>query len=338
MNMKAEHITSDKLLEFYRKMFLIRRSEEMIGEMVAAGEVICPAHLYIGQEASAVGVCSNLKDDDYVFSTHRAHGHFLAKGGSVKSLFAEVFGKSGGCSGGRGGSMHLVCPEKGILGTSSIVGGCLPIGVGAGMSAFMKQNDKVSVIFFGDAAMDEGVFFESLNFAALKKLPVVFVCENNYYGTHMQICRRLPCDNDERGPMKCSCGILSKRVEPFNVPTSLVDGYDVVAMFNTAGEAVRHARAGKGPYFIEAMTYRWRGHVGPKWDVDMGLRSEEEIESWVKRCPINKLKIFLLNKCDVTNKELEEIEECVMNEVGEAVKHARECPYPAPSTLPNNVY
>ncbi len=338
MNMKTDRITRDQMLKFYRKMLLIRRSEEMIGEMVAANEVICPTHLCIGQEAVAVGVCSNLRDDDYVFSTHRAHGHFLAKGGSVKSLFAEVYGRNEGCSGGRGGSMHLVCPEKGILGTSSIVGGCLPIGVGAGLSAVMQQEDKISVIFFGDAAMDEGVFFEALNFASLEKLPVVFVCENNYYGTHMQICRRLPCNNDNKGPMVCSCGLLAKRVEPFLVPTEVIDGYDVREVYKAAGKAVMRARSGKGPSFIEAVTYRWRGHVGPNWDVDMGLRSKEEIDSWIKRCPINKLKSLLQDEFMVESAELEEEEVSIVDEVNQAIKCARNCKYPQSSTLLDNVY
>ncbi len=331
-------LSKDLSLKFYKKMLTIRRAEETIGEMVAAREIVCPAHLYIGQEASAVGACANLNDSDYIFSTHRAHGHFLAKGGSLKALFAEVLCRRDGCSGGRGGSMHLVCPEKGILGTSSIVGGCLPIGVGAAMSAKMKKDNRISVVFFGDGAMDEGVFFEVLNFAVLKKLPALFFCENNYYATHMQICRRLPCDSEKRGPMQCDCGLLSKRVAPFNVPTKIIDGYNVLEVYEEAKKAVEYVRDGNGPFFIEATTYRWRGHVGPNWDVDMGLRTEEEIDLWVKKCTIDNLKNKLLSDYQVSVEELQKIEDAVEDEIKESVEYGRNSPRPSAETLLNNLY
>ena len=327
----------DSLLGKYRSMYLIRRTEEMIGEMVTSGEVVCPAHLYIGQEATAVGVCSHLNKDDYIFSTHRSHGHYLAKGGSLKALFAEILGRSGGCSGGRGGSMHLVQPEDGIMGSSSIVGGCLPIGVGAAMSAAMKNDGKISTIFFGDGAMDEGVFFEVLNFAALKKLPVFFVCENNYYATHMQICRRLPCDKETKNVVECNCGLLSKRVDPFCIPTKIVDGYDVNAVSKAAAEAVNYVRS-NGPFFLESITYRWRGHVGPNWDVDLGLRAQDEIDHWMDKCAIESLGQSLMTKHGVKESELKGVEESVLDQLEDALSFARKSPLPQPDSIQNNLF
>ncbi|MCK4830222.1 thiamine pyrophosphate-dependent dehydrogenase E1 component subunit alpha, partial [bacterium] len=197
----------------YRSMLRIRVAEECIGELVTEKKIVCPAHLSIGQEAIAVGVSSALKKEDYVFSTHRSHGHYLAKGGDLNAMMAELFGKKSGCSGGRGGSMHLVQPEIGILGTTSIVGGCLPLAVGAGLASMMRRDGRVSVVYFGDGAMDEGSFYESINIASVMKLPVIFVCEHNYYATHMRICRRIPCDRDESsgGAEMCSCDQLKRR-------------------------------------------------------------------------------------------------------------------------------
>ncbi|MBU0581298.1 MAG: thiamine pyrophosphate-dependent dehydrogenase E1 component subunit alpha, partial [Candidatus Margulisbacteria bacterium] len=256
----------DELVSMLRSMLRIRMAEEQIGELVKKREIICPAHLSVGQEAIAVGVCSALTNNDYLFSTHRAHGHYLAKGGNLKAMMAEMFGRKTGCSGGRGGSMHLVQPDIGIMGTTSIVGGCFPIAVGAGLSLKLRDEKNISVVFFGDGAMDEGVFFESLNFAAIHKLPVLFVCENNYYATHMRICRRIRCDRQVNNLQQyevCECDQLIKRVEAFNVPAKRVYGNDPVEVNKTARFMIDYIRSGQGPYFLDCLTYRWRGHVGP---------------------------------------------------------------------------
>lgn len=328
------------LVRMHRSMLRIRMAEERIGELVAERKVICPAHLSIGQEAVAVGVCSALKRDDYLFSTHRAHGHYLAKGGDLNGMMAEVFGKENGCSGGRGGSMHLVQPENGIMGTSSIVGGCFPIAVGGGLASSLRKDGKVSVVFFGDGAMDEGAFFESINFAAIRKLPVIFVCENNFYATHMRICRRITCDRDEddRGAEMCDCDQLIRRAHLFHVEARRVDGNDVQAVYEAASEAVDHARNGKGPYFLDCMTYRWRGHVGPSWDVDMGLRSQTEIDAWKDKCPIKRIEECLRADASIDNTYVKSIYEDVRREVDEAIKFANDSAYPSPGSAKDKVY
>lgn len=329
-----------QLLAWHRSMLRIRTAEERIGELVSEKKVICPAHLSIGQEAVAVGVCSALNVDDYVFGTHRAHGHYLAKGGDLKAMMAEVLGRKTGCSGGRGGSMHLVQPEVGVMGTSSIVGGCFPISVGAGLASAIRKDGRVSVVFFGDGAMDEGVFYEALNFASIKKLPVMFICENNYYATHLRICRRINCNRDksDRNSDLCDCDQLMRRADFFNIPVKRIDGNDVKLVADAASEAVDHVRSGNGPYYLECITYRWRGHVGPNWDVDMGLRSQSEIDSWIKRCPIKRLEAVLESRGALSETHKAKIYGEVLGEVEDAVAYAMKSDYPAAGSVTKNVY
>src|SRR5881397_3734437 len=253
-------------------MTRIRRAEEAIVARYPEQEIRCPTHLAIGQEAVAVGVCQTLRDGDTVLSGHRCHAHYLAKGGSTRGMFAELYGKATGCCGGKGGSMHLASPETGMLGASAIVAGTVPIAVGAALAAALRGSDDVSVAFFGDAGIEQGVTHESLAFAALRRLPVVFVCENNLYATLTPLSKR-----------QVSADIWPRAVA-HGLPGVSVDGNDVLAVYEAAAHAVARARAGDGPTFIEAKTYRWREHVGPNFDVEVrahvlppaiGLRLDE---------------------------------------------------------------
>lgn len=310
------------LRKMYTTMLLIRRFEERVGELVAKGEIVTPCHLYIGEEAVAAGACLALKKTDYIFGNHRSHGHYIAKGGDIKELMAEIFCRATGCSRGKGGSMHIVAPEVGLLGTPPIVAASIPIAVGAALSASIKKEKRVSVSFFGDGATNEGVFYESLNFASLKKLPVIFICENNFYSTHMPISKTLADTN------------IAKKAEGFNMPGIRIDGNDVIKVYQTATEAVKRARAGKGPTLIECRTYRWRGHVGPGDDLGKGLRSKKELDSWMEKCPIKRLERIL----KISTSQKERISERVEKEIQESVIFAKNSPYPAKEELLEDVF
>jgi len=319
-------IPRETLLDLYTTMLTIRMFEEKIVELYPEQEMKCPVHLCIGQEAIATGICQSLKSDDYIFSNHRGHGHCIAKGASMKSMFAEFYGRSTGCSRGKGGSMHIIDVEKGILGTSAIVGGGIPMGVGSALASSIKGDGKVSIVFFGDGAFDEGVFYESFNFASLKKLPVVFVCENNFYATNSHQSARQP-----------SCEI-SKSAAAFGSPGICLDGNNVVEVYNVALEAIGNARSGGGPSLIEARTYRWKGHVGPEVDYEKGVRSKEELLYWMARCPIKNFEKALRESGLVTETELDAIPQTILQELEEAVSFAKESPYPEPAELYKDLY
>ena len=320
-------IPQTTLRALYVTMLRTRRLEEKVAELLQPeSDIQCPVHLYTGQEAVAAGVCANLRKDDYVFSTHRSHGHYIAKGGDTKALMAELYGKATGCSKGRGGSMHLASPEIGLPGSPAIVAGSVPIAVGAALAFSMQRRDAVSVAFFGDGAVGEGVWYEALNFASLKRLPVVFVCENNLYSTHMPISACLADPN------------IYKKAEAFNMPGARINGNDAAEVFLTAERAIEDARLGKGPTLIECMTYRWRGHVGPSDDLDKGLRSREELEDWISRCPIKALEGFLLEHNMLTESENSLIHQRIETEVEEAFLFAQQSPYPDATELLENVF
>jgi len=315
-------IPKNILLKMYTTMLRIRKFEERAGDLVLRGEIKTPCHLYIGQEAVATGVCLALNKEDYIFGTHRSHGHYLAKGGDIKKLMAEIYCKKTGCSKGKGGSMHIIAPEVGLLGTPPIVAASIPIAVGTALSSLLKKENRVAVSFFGDGATNEGVFYESLNFASLKKLPVIFVCENNLYSTHMPIAKCLADTN------------IAKKAEVFNMPGFQIDGNDVIKVYQTTKVAIERAQKGKGPTLIECQTYRWRGHVGPSDDLDKGLRSKEELDYWIKKCPIKRLeKILKMSKL-----EKEKISQKVEKEIEEAVKFAEKSPYPEETELNKDVF
>jgi len=302
----------------------IRECEESLVEPINKGEVRTPCHLYSGQEAVAAGILACFKAKDNVFGTHRSHGHFLAKGGTMRQILAEIFCRETGCAKGRGGSMHLVDPEKGMLGAAPIVGGTISLALGAALAAHIRGNKAVSAAFFGDGATGEGAIYESLNFAALHKLPMLFVCENNLYATHMPIraCRNNDC--------------IARIAEPFNIKTFRIDGNDVLEVLKAAEEAVALCRAGKGPVFIECLTYRLRGHVGPDdaiQGIHTDIRPAEELSAWREKDPIVRFEKYLLAGQLLSLKELAAIKRKVQAEVADALAFARRSPRPAPRDL-----
>ena len=299
------------------QMMLIRAAEEQIGDAVTEGMVKCPCHLAIGQEAVAVGVAQHVREGDRVFGAHRSHGHFLALGASVESLFAEILGKDTGCSRGMGGSMHLRDVEHNFWGSVPIVAATIPIAVGAGLAAQMDGNDALAVSFFGDGATEEGVFHEAMNLASVKKLPVVFVCENNLFSSHLHVSLRQPADSTCRYAV-AHC-----------IPWLRVDGNDVVAMAAAMAKAAAHARSGEGPYYIEAVTYRWRGHVGPGEDLDVGVKRKDDLDLWKERDPIGRLAVTL---------KLDPDWQPVRNQIESAWAKAEAAGVPSPAALMDRVF
>jgi pyruvate dehydrogenase E1 component alpha subunit len=301
------------LLERWKTMTLIRRAEERIAEMVDSGEVRCPCHLYIGQEAVAAGVCAALTTADTVWGGHRSHGHYLAKGGSLVGLFGEVLLKATGCAGGRGGSMHLAAPEVGILGTVPIVAGTVPLAAGAAFAYKLRGEDTVAVAFFGDGALEEGHVHESMNLAALYRLPLALICENNLYASHMHWSERRVADN------------LYRAGEFHSVPGERVDGNDVAAVHAAARTAVERARGGEGPTLIECRTFRWRGHVGASFDLDVGVERRGELTEWLPRDPLRRLADQLIER-GVVN--LAQRERAIDVRIESALEEARAAPRP----------
>ncbi len=317
---------SMKLLQdLYRSMLRIRLFEEQVADLVEGGEIKTPCHLYIGQEAIAAGVCAALEQEDYVWGGHRSHGHYLAKGGDLRSMMAEIFGKATGCSKGRGGSMHVVAPEVGIMGTVPLVAATIPLAAGAGLAAKLRGSRQVSVAFFGDGATEEGHFHESVNFAAVYRLPVIFVCENNFYASHMQLLQRRAEDN------------IWKTGEAHGIHGVRLDGNDVAAVYSAACEATERARAGEGPALLECRTYRWRGHVGPAWDMDVGVLRKDELKDWLPKDPVARARAQLLDR-GAGQEHLAEVEHALREEIEAAVTFARQSPPPDVSELTEHVY
>jgi pyruvate dehydrogenase E1 component alpha subunit len=313
------------LKSLYVEMVRIRKAEEAIVAHYPAQEMRCPAHLSIGQEAVAVGVCAALLPDDTVLSGHRCHAHYLAKGGGLNEMFAELYGRATGCCRGKGGSMHLAAPDAGMLGASAIVAGTVPMAVGAALAASMRGIEEVAVAFFGDAAVEQGVTHESLAFAALRRLAVIFVCENNLYATNSPLsARQLSSEIAQRGAAH-------------GVPGVAVDGNDVVAVFQVARAAVERARRGEGPTLIEAKTYRWREHVGPNFDIDQGYRTQAELDSWMARDPLLIHARRLESQGILTASQRAAIDEHAEAEAAAAVEFARTSPFPEPDTLVTDV-
>jgi TPP-dependent pyruvate/acetoin dehydrogenase alpha subunit len=317
------------LQRLYRTMVRIRICEESLVEPILKGEVRCPVHLYSGEEAIATGVCAALSAKDYVFGSHRSHGHYLAKGGSITELVAEIYGKEAGCSRGRGGSMHVIAPETGMIGSAPIVAGTIPLALGAALASKIRKEKRVTVSFFGDGAAGEGVLYESLNFAALKKLPMIFVCENNFYSTHLSIRECRPTEN------------IFNIARPFCIESYRVDGNDVLRVYETSKKVVEICRRGQGPAFIEFMTYRLRGHVGPDDNIQgthTDIRSKQEVEAWRKKDPIRRFESFLIKNKIFRKETLEKIDREVEKEVEEAHRFAKTSPDPNPNELTRYVF
>lgn len=314
-----------RLLDMYRTMVRIRRFEERLAEMVEAKEVGTPCHLYIGQEAIAAGVCASLQTKDYVWGGHRSHGHYLAKGGDMRLMMAEILGKETGCSKGRGGSMHLIAKEVGILGTVPLVAATIPLSIGTALASKMKKDGAISVCFFGDGATEEGHFHESMNLAAVYRLPVIFVCENNFYASHMSLLERRASDN------------IRLSAEAHGIPGVTLDGNDAEAVYKAAAEAVDRARNFLGPTLLECRTYRWRGHVGHDWNYDVGVLRKDELKEWMPRDPVARARNRLLDAA-VPDNELAELEIAIEEEISIAVKFARESPYPSLASMSEGLF
>lgn len=315
------------LLADYRAMRLIRRAEEAIADMARAGEFRCPTHLAIGQEAPAVGLARHLRPSDRSYGAHRSHSHYLALGGNPDRLFAEILGRDNGCSKGMGGSMHLYAPEAGFGGSVPIVAGTVPIAVGAALAFKSQRQGAVAVAFFGDGACEEGIVHESLNMAAIMKLPVIFVVENNLFSSHLDIELRQPSNR------------VARFAEAHRIDTRVVDGNDVIAVAAAAGDLIDQARQGKGPGFIEAVTYRWRGHVGPNEDIDVGIqRKPEDLAAWKHRDPISRLRTALEVNRGVKSTVFVTIDAEIEQIVACAQVFGRNGAYPDASALLDRVY
>ncbi|MGC9082744.1 MAG: pyruvate dehydrogenase (acetyl-transferring) E1 component subunit alpha [Anaerolineae bacterium] len=316
-------IDTEKLLWMYTNMLKIRRFEEKVGELFAAGKIPGFVHLYIGEEAVATGVCAHLRKDDYITSTHRGHGHLISKGGDLKLMMAELFGKRTGYCKGKGGSMHIADVDLGILGANGIVGGGPPIATGAALAAKYKGTDQVAVCFLGDGASNQGTFHEGVNMASIWKLPVIFVVENNMYGISLSQTRSMRVQD------------IADRAAAYDIPGFVVDGNDVIAVYEAAGEAIQRARAGEGPALIECKTYRYRGHFEGD---PMIYRSREEEEMWKAKDPIPRFEAKLLEMGVLSEAQAREINEQILAQVEEAVRFAEESPWPSPEEVLEDVY
>jgi pyruvate dehydrogenase E1 component alpha subunit len=313
----------------YCKMVKIRFCEESLVEPILNGDIRTPCHLCTGQEAVAVGICAALKKQDYIFGNHRSHGHYLAKGGGLNEMVAEIYGKSNGCSRGRGGSMHLIEPGCGMMGAAPIVAGTISLAVGAALAASLRKDKRIAVSFFGDGATNEGVLFESLNLAALRRLPILFVCENNLYSTHMPI---RECRPDKP---------IHHIALAFDMEGQAIDGNDVLAVYDAAIDGVAKCRKGQGPVFLEFMTYRMRGHVGPDDNIQgthTDIRAESEVSHWRKKDPVRHLETYIIESGILKPEELETIHQKVHEEVRDAHQFATAGDWPEESELTHYVF
>jgi pyruvate dehydrogenase E1 component alpha subunit len=319
----SSNLTREKLIEMYRKMVEIRLFEEKVFELYGQNLIPGTIHLYAGEEAVAVGACSALRKDDYITSTHRGHGHCIAKGADLNRTMAEILGKKTGYCKGKGGSMHIADFSIGMLGATAVVGAGLPIAVGAGLSAKLRKTDQVVVCFFGEGASNQGTFHESLNMASAWKLPVVFVCENNLYAMGTRQSRVMNIDS------------IADRAIAYGIQGTTVDGNDVTAVYEAVSQAVGRARRGEAPTLVECKTYRHKGHsrVDPA-----KYRPKEEVQEWLRRDPVKKLKGILSREYSVTEAELMSIEKEAAAKIDNAVEFALKSPYPTPEEALEDVY
>lgn len=324
--MNVKKYSKEQLMSFYETMFKTRRFEEETFEFYKKGMMAGLAHLYMGEEAVAAGVCAALNESDYIGSTHRGHGHLVARGADLNRMMAEILGKETGYSNGKGGSMHIMAMDKGILGANGIVGGEIPIATGAAYTIKYKGTDQVAVSFMGDSATNEGTFHESINMAAAWDLPCVYVIENNLYGISVDI-RDVTNTPD-----------LAVRAKAYDIPGVVVDGMDVIAVYEAAKKAVARAREGKGPTIIECKTYRWQGHHVGDPATYRKRRSETEKEDWMERCPVANLKKEMIEAGIVKESEIAALESKIEEQIQEAVQFAADSPYPDASEAFTDVF
>jgi acetoin:2,6-dichlorophenolindophenol oxidoreductase subunit alpha len=320
----VEHISPDLLFDYYKKMLELRLFELKVQELYRNGRLPGFVHLYVGEEAVAVGVCSNLEDKDLVFSTHRGHGHALAKGVPAEVVLAELWGKVTGCSGGRGGSMHMYAPEYGFMGTNGIVGAPIPLATGAALSAKVRKKGQVVVCFFGDGAVNSGSFHEAVNLGAVWDLPVVYVCENNLYATEMAFLRATKNTS------------VASRASAYGMLGIAVDGQDVVAVHEAARSAVLRAREGGGPTLIECKTYRYVGHH--EGDPGMDYRTRDEVQYWKQRDPLKICRKRLIETGARAESQLQAADQEMEQLIEQAVQLAESAPEPAAESVHDHVF
>jgi pyruvate dehydrogenase E1 component alpha subunit len=312
-----------ELLErLYASVLRIRLVEERIAAVYAEQQMRCPVHLSVGQEAVAAGVSAALEPEDWALSGHRAHAHYLAKGGSLRAMIAELYGRVTGCCQGKGGSMHLVDTSAGFLGSVPIVGSTIPIAVGTALASQMRGERRVTVAYFGEGATEEGVFHEALNYAVLRRLPIVFVCENNFFSVYSPLSVRQPEGRE-----------VWRQAEGYGIEAWKGDGNDAVAVYERTRVAADKARGGAGPTFLEFATYRWREHCGPNYDDDLGYRPTEEIEAWKRRDPLPWLAARLLGEGGFSQAALDEFTRTIEAECDDAFHFAKTSPFPGPEKL-----
>lgn len=319
-------ILKELALDFYKKMKLIRRFEEKVVELVNRDEIYGTTHECIGQEAVAVGVCSALRSSDYITSTHRGHGHVIAKGGDIRYMFSELMGKVNGYNRGKGGSMHISDPDLGILGANGIVGAGVPIAVGAALAVKMKKMDRVVISFYGDGAVNQGVVHEAMNMAAIWNLPVIFVCENNQYAVSTSITYSTRIKD------------LSQRAAAYGFSGRTIDGMDVEEVYITSREIIEKCRSGGGPYLLECKTYRFHGHFTAEPVLGLKYRTDEEINSYRERCPIKSWvnRIIKMNLC--SKEDIEGIDHQIEMRINEAVEFARKSSFPLQESAFEDMY
>ena len=308
------------LQRIYKSLRLIRRAEEEVARIYPSDKIKSPVHLSIGQESVAVGVCDVLKPTDAVSGTYRGHATYLAKGGSLKGMMAELYSKDTGCARGKGGSMHLIEKKANVLGSSAVVGTTVPIAMGWALAQQKRKSGAVIAAFLGDGATEEGAFYESLNFASLHKLPILFVCENNGYAIHTPLSKRWATQK------------LCERVATYNIPTFRIEDGDVFAIRNVTEWAVENMRAGEGPVFMECLTYRWREHVGPGEDYHIGFRQKDELQRWLETDQVGRVGLMI----DPADRK--RIDKTVEKEVAAAIDFAEKSPFPKPRALMEYVY
>ena len=313
-------LAAGDLARLYRGLYRIRRAEEEIARIYPSDQIKSPVHLSIGQEAVAVGVCDALRADDAVFGTYRGHATYLAKGGDLPAMLAELYGKDTGCARGKGGSMHLIDPGHGVMGTSAVVATTIPHAVGYAYAQRYRRTDRVTVSFFGDGATEEGAYHESLNFAALKRLPVLFVCENNDFAIHSRLLDRRSSPN------------IAEQAGSYGLAAERIEDNDVLRIRERAVEAVAALRAGEGPRLLECMTYRWKEHVGPNDDFALGYRTPEEARPWIENDQVRRVGAML----DAAVRRGVEAE--VEAELRQAIEFAERSPFPAEDELLSDVF
>jgi len=317
------NLETNEMLDMYEEMVKIREFERQVDKFIKRGDITGTTHLSIGQEAVAVGGCRALEEEDYIVSTHRGHGHCLAKGASLKGMMAELFGKKTGICKGRGGSLHIADMSTNNLGANGIVGSGIPIATGAGLSMKMQDKDEVILCFFGDGAINRGSFHEAVNMASIWDLPVIFLCENNQYGMSVSIEYCTNCDD------------LSERSKAYGIPGKTIDGNDIETVYDEVANAAEIARSGEGPSLLIAETYRWKGHS--KSD-NLAYRTKEEEKRWKDKDPIERFEKYLREEEDVDEEEFEKIKNKVDKELTQAIEFAEESPYPEPEEIWEDVY